>query len=224
MRALLFDMDGVLVDVFESYRQAIRETVRHFSGSRISDRAIQAYKSRGGLNNDWDLTLAALDDRGVVVGRDEVVAAFQEYYAGRNFDGLIRNEKWLLDFEILKELSTGYRVGIVTGRPAAETQHTLGRFRALDLFAAVVTMDDLPPGMGKPNPEGIRLALSRLGSAEGYYVGDTVDDMQAARRAGLVAIGVVRPSDRRPGTEALLISAGASRIVPDINRIKEVLK
>jgi HAD superfamily hydrolase (TIGR01548 family) len=224
MKALLFDMDGVLVDVSESYRQAIMETVRRFSGSGISDRAVQAYKSRGGLNNDWDLTLAVLDDRGVVVDRDEVVAAFQEYYVGRNFDGLIRNEKWLLDLEILKGLSAGYRIGLVTGRPEAETLYTLGRFGARNLFAAVVTMDDLPPGMGKPDPGGIRLALARLASAEGYYVGDTVDDMQAARRAGLVAIGVVRPSDDRSGTEALLISAGASRIVPDINRIKEVLE
>jgi len=224
MKALLFDMDGVLVDVSGSYRQAIRETVRSLSGAGISDQAIRAYKHRGGLNNDWDLTLAALEDRGIAIGRERVVAAFQELYLGREFDGLIRNAKWLFDLDALKALASVYRVGIVTGRPAAETHHTLGRFGALAHFAAVVTMDDLPPGKGKPDPQGILLALSRLGSERGYYVGDSVDDMRAARGAGLVPIGVVRPSDGRSGTEALLISAGASRIVPDINRIKEVLE
>lgn len=224
MRALLFDMDGVLVDVSASYRLAVRETVRRFSGSGIGDRAIQDYKDRGGLNNDWDLTLAALMDRGVVVGREEVVTAFQEAYAGRDFDGLIRNERWLVDLAVLEELSASFRVGIVTGRPEAETLHTLRRFKARSCFSAVVTMDDLPPGRGKPDPRGIRLALSRVGADEGYYVGDSVDDMRAARAAGLVPVGVVRPSDLSARTEALLIAAGAARIVPDINRIKEALE
>jgi HAD superfamily phosphatase len=224
MKALLFDMDGVLVDVSGSYRQAIRETVRRFSGSGISDRAVRAYKSRGGLNNDWDLTLAALRDRGVFAGRDEVVAVFQEYYTGANFDGLIRNETWMLDADVLTELSADYRVGIVTGRPEAETLFTLRRFRALSSFSAIVTMDDVPPGQGKPDPGGLRLALSRIGTADGYYVGDSVDDMRAARAGGLVPIGVARRSDGSHGTGTLLLAAGASRIVTDINRIKEALE
>ncbi len=224
MKALLFDMDGVLVDVSGSYRRAIMETVRRFSGAEIGDRAIQAYKERTGLNNDWDLTMAALEDRGIAVDRERVVAAFQEQYVGKDFDGLIKNERWLLDLEVLRGLSADYRLGIVTGRPAAEAHYALGRFGALWHFSAVVTMDDLPLGMGKPDPRGIRLALSRLGMGQGYYVGDSADDMRAARAAGLVPIGVVRPSDGRAGTEASLISAGALRIVPDINRIKEALE
>jgi phosphoglycolate phosphatase-like HAD superfamily hydrolase len=122
------------------------------------------------------------------------------------------------------ELSAGYRVGIVTGRPEAETLHTLRRFQALSSFSAVVTMDDVPPGRGKPDPRGIRLALSRIGTAEGYYVGDSVDDIRAARAAGLVPIGVARLSDGSPGTGARLLAAGASRIISDINRIKEALE
>ena len=224
MRALLFDMDGVLVDVSASYRRAVRETVRRFSGSGIGDRAIQDYKDRGGLNNDWDLTLAALMDRGVVVGREEVVTAFQEAYAGRDFDGLIRNERWLVDLAVLEELSASFRVGIVTGRPEAETLHTLRRFKARSCFSVVVTMDDLPPGRGKPDPRGIRLALSRVGADEGYYVGI------GGRHAG-GAGGGPRPDGRRaaggperPGQEARLLAAGAARIVPDINRIREALE
>lgn len=224
MKALLFDMDGVLVDVSASYRQAVRETVRRFSGSGIGDRAIQDYKDRGGLNNDWDLTLTALADRGVVVGRDEVVAAFQEAYAGREFDGLIRNERWLVDPAALEELSASFHAGIVTGRPKAEALWTLRRFKALSYFSVIVTMDDVPPGRGKPDPLGIRLALSRLGAAEGYYAGDSVDDMRAARAAGLVPVGVVPPSDRSARAGGLLLAAGASRIVTDINRIKEALE
>ena len=46
---LVFDMDGVLVDVTESYRETIvAEPCEHFTGRRISHAEIQDYKIRGG--------------------------------------------------------------------------------------------------------------------------------------------------------------------------------
>jgi len=43
---IVFDMDGVLVDVSESYREAIVQTVRHFTGAEITRAQIQEYKIR----------------------------------------------------------------------------------------------------------------------------------------------------------------------------------
>lgn len=223
MKALLFDLDGVLVDVAASYRRAVDMTVRHFSGTGIDPRGIQGYKDRGGLNNDWDLTLAVLADRGISADREAVVGVFQGFYLGEDFDGLIRDEKWLADPAVLKSLAGGFATGIVTGRPRPETCHTLGLFEARSFFRVVVTMDDLPPGRGKPDPLGIRLALSCLGLKEGFYAGDTVDDMAAARAAGLVPIGVALPPEGKDGQEARLLEAGAARVIADINRIGEVL-
>ena len=66
---LIFDMDGVLIDVSGSYREAIRETVRIYletclgfkrgTGSVTPD-DISLFKSAGGFNNDWDLTSGLL--------------------------------------------------------------------------------------------------------------------------------------------------------------------
>ena len=66
--ALVFDMDGVLIDVSESYRAAIRETTRvyfedglrlaPFAGELVSREDVNAFKFAGGFNNDWDLTTA----------------------------------------------------------------------------------------------------------------------------------------------------------------------
>ena len=61
---LVFDMDGVLVDVAESYRETIVQTVKHFSGQMISRELIQDYKSQGGWNNDWALSRRILLDLG----------------------------------------------------------------------------------------------------------------------------------------------------------------
>jgi len=57
--ALVLDIDGVLVDVADSYRRAIRESLDRVYDERIDDADIQAFKDAGGFNNDWELTDAA---------------------------------------------------------------------------------------------------------------------------------------------------------------------
>ena len=57
--AVVLDVDGVLVDVANSYRRAIVETVERLHGESLSDGAIQAFKNAGGFNDDWELTDAA---------------------------------------------------------------------------------------------------------------------------------------------------------------------
>ena len=54
---ILFDIDGVIRDVTNSYRLAIQETVHFFSEWRPSIEDIDSIKSEGSWNNDWDLSL-----------------------------------------------------------------------------------------------------------------------------------------------------------------------
>ena len=56
---LIFDMDGVLVDVSQSYRTAILETAGHF-GVKITGDDVSAAKAKGDANNDWKLTHALI--------------------------------------------------------------------------------------------------------------------------------------------------------------------
>lgn len=70
MDILIFDMDGVLIDVSRSYRETIRQTVHIYletclgfeMGRRVpvSEKDISLFKSIGGFNNDWDLTSGLL--------------------------------------------------------------------------------------------------------------------------------------------------------------------
>jgi len=66
---LVFDIDGVLVDVRESFRKAVCQTVRfyfkeilNFQGSEslINPEEVECFKMSGGFNNDWDLTSAVI--------------------------------------------------------------------------------------------------------------------------------------------------------------------
>ncbi len=61
MRAdcVVLDVDGVLVDVSDSYRRAIVESIERVYDDTIEKERIQAFKDAGGFNNDWELTYAA---------------------------------------------------------------------------------------------------------------------------------------------------------------------
>ncbi|WP_418280507.1 TIGR01548 family HAD-type hydrolase [Halorubrum sp. DTA98] len=56
--AVVLDIDGVLVDVADSYRRAIIESIDRVCGRTIRRDAIQSFKDAGGFNNDWELTYA----------------------------------------------------------------------------------------------------------------------------------------------------------------------
>ncbi|MFB6292676.1 MAG: TIGR01548 family HAD-type hydrolase [Halonotius sp.] len=54
--AVVLDIDGVLVDVADSYRRAVVESVRRVYGESVGREAIQPLKNAGGFNNDWLVT------------------------------------------------------------------------------------------------------------------------------------------------------------------------
>ena len=70
MDILIFDMDGVLIDVSKSYRKTIQQTIhiyletcfgiRKNKNWRVTDEEVSLFKSVGGFNNDWDLTSGLL--------------------------------------------------------------------------------------------------------------------------------------------------------------------
>jgi HAD superfamily hydrolase (TIGR01548 family) len=57
--AVILDIDGVLVDVADSYRRAIVESIERVYGETIDREHIQLFKDAGGFNDDWELTYAA---------------------------------------------------------------------------------------------------------------------------------------------------------------------
>lgn len=219
--AILFDMDGVLVDVAASYHEAIRGTARAF-GVELDPGEIAAAKARGRANDDWRLTGDLLAAHGVHVAFQDVVAFFEGLYQGTaTAAGLKERERPIPSRDTLERLAGRLPLAVVTGRPRADAHEALERFGVRDLFAAVIAMEDAP---SKPDPAPVRLALERLGVARGWMVGDTPDDVRAARAAGVVPLGVVPPGREDPASwAATLLSAGAARVLPTIATLLEVL-
>ncbi|HTM50038.1 MAG TPA: HAD-IA family hydrolase [Bryobacteraceae bacterium] len=219
---VVFDMDGVLVDVSESYRETIQRTVQHFTGREVTREDIQEWKNRGGWNDDWALSTAMIRDNGVNADYNEVVNYFQNLFHGDGSDGLILRERWIAQEGMLQRLNEKYGFALFTGRFRWEAELTLNRFAAGLLFEPIIGAGDVPNH--KPAPDGL-LRIGRItNGAELWYVGDTVDDARSAKAANVPFIGVAAAGGtRRQELIRLFKEEGAKAIIEDINQLEDAL-
>lgn len=217
--ALLLDMDGVIADVSGSYRQCIVETAAAFGVALTADH-VREEKARGDANNDWKLTHRLLQARGVDVPYDDVVAEFEARYQGKKgAPGLEATETLIVSADVLRGLAARVPIAIVTGRPRADAERFLRRHDLSDLTEVLVCMED---GPAKPDPFPVVEALRQLGVSRAWMVGDTVDDLRAARAAGVVPIGVIPPGEDLDALSATLLHAGAARVYPTLADLEEL--
>jgi len=218
---LVFDMDGVLVDVTDSYRETIARTVEHFTGKPIARETIQEYKNQGGFNDDWELSHHIVTASGVDVPFENVVEHFQSLFLGNGADGLILRERWVARPGALEALSGSFRFAIFTGRPKDEAHLTLDRFAAGLLFDPIIAMHDVENK--KPAPDGLLRIAAANPDAKMFYIGDSIDDARSARAAQVPFIGIAAPSN--PLYLDLVFAfqkENAYAIVDDINYLEEV--
>jgi HAD superfamily phosphatase len=213
-QVLVFDMDGVLVDVSPSYRETIVRTVEHFSGQTITRESIQDYKNQGGWNNDWRLSQKICHDLGV----DVPYAAIVEYFNHLFLDqGLIHRERWIPRDGLLDRLGERFELAIFTGRTTQEAEITLHRQGVRDRFL-LMTADDVE--REKPAPDGLLKIAGLRPSKKLLYVGDTVDDARCAGAANVPFIGIAAESSpRREELLGLFRQEGAIQILRDVNEI-----
>ncbi len=173
MKGIIFDVDGVIVDVRDSYHTAIVETLKHFSGKNFTKEYIRKFKYENAINNDWDVTYKLLKEIGIEVDYDKLVEIFENIYKN-NRD----REKLLLDRNFFESLKVkGIPLGIVTGRPKEALYYVLERFRLSDIFDITVDEDDIAnPFLRKPNPFPLHVAVELLNLDKFIYIGDTPAD------------------------------------------------
>ncbi len=220
---IAFDMDGVLVEVGESYRETIVQTVRHFSGATITRDRIQVYKNAGGWNNDWALSQKILRDLGVEIPYETVVDQFNRLFLGDNGNpGLIARERWIAQPGLVDRLAAQFHLAIFTGRLLYEADVTLKRFADPCPFDPIICADHVVNP--KPHPEGLLAIQAAHRGRPIWYLGDTVDDARSARAAQIPFIGVVAPHhSRRAELIRLFEQEQAVAIIDDVNELERVL-
>jgi len=215
---LIFDMDGVLVEVTESYRAAIVETVRHFAGTEVTNEQIQDCKNQGGWNDDWLLSRHLIQQAGHEVSYDDTVAYFQHVF---HEGGLMQRERWIARPGMLEQLAETNTLAVFTGRLRWEANLTLDRF-APGLFQQVVGVDDVEHP--KPAPDGILRLFLDIPHTTRHYIGDSIDDARSAKAAQVPFIGIAEPGNPRfAQLKQILEAERAIAVIGDINQLPGAL-
>lgn len=222
---IIFDVDGVLVDVRGSYHTTVLETVRFFTGKRVTRAELHAWKSRSGFNDDWKLSTTWVHTLGGKAKYAEVKEKFVELYWGndgkdkKGSKGNVSREKWLLPKTTLRRLAKRSELALFTGRVGKEIDYTIDLCGVRQFFRKIVTVEDVE--RPKPDPEGLLKILQGRDPSASIYIGDNVDDARAARSAGMPFVGIL-PASKEGQRErrALLKKLGAIAVLRDINQFE----
>jgi len=191
---LIFDVDGVLVDVRGTYWRSALDTVRFLTGKRVTYAELHKWKAKPGNNDDWAMVASWVTSLGKPIDYQQAKEAFSKFYWGTPDEpGNVKNEKRIVSATQIERWSKRYELNLFTGRTRQEFNYTFREWPGTKHFRMVVTMDDV--SKIKPNPEGLYKILGKRDPATALYVGDNIDDALAARDAGVPFIAIIAPDE-----------------------------
>ncbi len=206
LQGVLFDWDGTLIDSYHADTSAylamfkemgiswgLEELEKHYSPNWY-----QVYRAAKLPRKLWD----------------DADRAWRAHYA-KHRPKLISGAR-----RVLTQISRKYALGLVTSGDRDRVLRQLREFGLIRLFSARVCSGDTR--RKKPHPEPLRLAMQQmeLEPASCAYIGDAPQDVEMARRAGVLAIGVLGPFP----TEKRLRAARPEFLIGSLEELPGVLK
>jgi len=192
-KILIFDVDGVLVDVRETYWRSGLQTIHHLTGKRPTWEEFHKWKRQPGNNDDWMMVSRWATAMGVPTTYDEARIAFSPFYWGKDGKpGNVRKEKLLVTPKLIQKWAKEREVNLFTGRTRQEFTWTFDKWPAVREFRTIITMDDAKK---KPNPEGVKIILAGRNPKTALYLGDNIDDALAAKAARVPFMAILSKTE-----------------------------
>jgi len=176
--AILFDLDGTLLDTLEDLRDSVNETMRHYGCPERSLGEIRSFLGSGARH----LIRESLPGEPEETFVDEALAYYQKYYRAhshiktKHYDGIL---------EALEQLKDTFLVAVVSNKPDGAVKPLCKQY-----FGDVYARGEDANCPRKPAPDMVFQAMQALGAERCIYVGDSEIDIQTARNAGVPCLSV----------------------------------
>ena len=211
-KAVLFDMDGTVLDTLGDLAAAVNHSLREFSMPERSIAEVAAALSNGAAY----LIAHTVPDGTPKELTDKVLAAYAPYYDAHcdiltgPYDGIVPLMEKLRD--------KGVKLAVISNK-----QDTAVKPLAEKYFPGLleIAVGESAEVRRKPNPDAVLAALRHIGveREEAIYVGDTEVDLQTARNAGMECASV----DWGFRTREQLVEIGAEHIFDTVQELEEYL-
>ena len=214
LQAIVFDLDGTLIDSAAELRQALNGALSHMGRRTLSVREVISMIGDG-IIRLTERALAATGTPLTDAALDRAVTAVKEAYADLPPSSLYTGAR-----ETLTDLTgRGVALALCTNKPIDATEQLLEQLKIAGFFQAVAGGDSYPTK--KPDPTPVRGLLARLGVAPtaGAMIGDSSNDIRAGQAAGLTTVAVTYGYSLVPA-DAL----GADMVVDHLPDVLKVLQ
>ncbi|WP_155773966.1 phosphoglycolate phosphatase [Rhodovulum sp. MB263] len=178
MKAIIFDLDGTLIDSAPDIHAAVNRTLAGLGQEAFDLDTIRAF-----IGNGVEVLMErVIKARGLEPGqRDALVEAFLGHYAA---DPATLTTLYPGVEDALEQFrDEGWAMGICTNKPEAPSRAILKTFGIDGFFGAVVGGDTVE--VKKPDPKPLRAVCEQLGATQAVFVGDSEIDAATAQATGM---------------------------------------
>ena len=194
MTAILFDLDGTLLNTLDDLADAVNATLAHFSCPARTTDEVRQFVGNGAER----LIRLALPGNADDPEVSEVLSFFKDFYAAHSqiktcpYEGVL---------DALAEVKREFPVAIVSNKPDNAVKILCSQY-----FGDVFALGESSACPRKPAPDMVHKAMAEIGADHCIYVGDSEVDVLTARNAGVPCLSVLwgfRDKD-------ILLEAGAT--------------
>ncbi|MBS3101485.1 HAD family phosphatase [Candidatus Woesearchaeota archaeon] len=177
VKAVLFDLDGVLVDSKNAWFHVFNDTLKHFGVKPVSKKWFSKI-----FGNTIEKNIKIF----IKITTKEANKLAIKYFA--------KNRKYVRVFpnsvNVLKKLSNNnVKMALITNTPKRILVPTLRHYKLKKYFKAIVTVDDVKRGKPAPDMALKACRMLKVRPKNTILVGDTKNDMIAGKRAECITVG-----------------------------------